>query len=76
VFKYKIICLQGAPLVTWDKLHTKKELIDKFYDFARLEWETEPRRKWITLDVISEFWDVKLERVWFWEWLFRKESLL
>ena len=76
MFKYKIICLQGAPLITWSELYTTKELIDKFYEYAELEWETKPKKKWITFDVISECWDVNLERVWFWEWLFRKESLL
>lgn len=75
MYKYKIVCLQRAPLDSWSELYTKKQLIDKFYEYASLEWDSLPNKKWFTLKLIQEIWEVRLEKVSIWKWLFRSKSL-
>lgn len=61
--KYRIICLENAPLSSWDEPHTKQELIDKFYSYAEMEWEEEPDKDIFTLDFIQELWNVRFEEI-------------
>lgn len=62
MFKYKIVCLQDAPLSSWDSLHTKRQIRDKFINYAFLEWDHFPGKAWFTLDNISQYWDVHFEK--------------
>jgi len=61
--QYKIICLENAPLSSWDELYTENELQLKFRDYALNEWDEIPELNKFTLNFISDMWNVKLEKV-------------
>jgi hypothetical protein len=75
MYKYKIICLQGSGLDSWFELYTKKEIIEKFYEYACLEWDSVPNKKWFTFKLIEDFWEVRIEKVSLWKWIFLRKSL-
>ena len=60
---YYIKCLQNAPLSSWDEPYTKDEIVEKFMDYARNEWEEVPPKKWFSLANISEMWEVEFVKV-------------
>ena len=61
--KYMIICRENAPLSSWDVPYTESELIDKFYDYAEMEWDELPPKETFTLPFIEDMWNVYLEKI-------------
>lgn len=61
--KYRIKCLQGSPLSSWDQLYTEQQLVDKFMDYAYMDFEKMPKSSWFTLDNIAEHWQVEFEPI-------------
>lgn len=67
--QYRIICLQGAALPSWEGKFTESELREKFWDYAQDEelyeaaYDGEPIPDWFDLAEIAGVWDVRLEEV-------------
>ena len=60
--KYYILCNEGWPLSSWSKPYTRQEIQDKFYDYATMEWDEYPQKRYFTMAYISELWNVTFEK--------------
>jgi hypothetical protein len=72
--RYRIICLQNAPLYSWGGFYSERQLRDKFSEYSLLEWDYYPGKNWFTLKNIEDYWDVRFERVSLFHWLREKLS--
>ena len=61
--RYKIMCLENAPLSSWNELYTEKELQLKFRDYALNEWNEVPELEKFTLDFIADMWNIRFEKI-------------
>ena len=61
--KYAIVCLQGTSIwnYTFQKPLTRKEIIEKFWDYCITEDSYFNRKKDLTLNSIKEVWNVRFE---------------
>lgn len=60
---YTIVCLQNAPLISWEEPFTRQEIIAKFMEYARNDFTQMPPKKWFTLKNIADMWEVRFDRI-------------